>query len=856
LRIKRIYIKDFGIFREEKIEELNKNIVVIGGHNRAGKTTFSRLFRHLGFGFVHKDRSIPEANVDYGVSYDIETIEGEVFNVNIEGKKLPEVKGINTDKSISIEELFGNIDYFTYKQLFTITLDELQNTSTDNPEEIDNMQSILLGAGFKQIIQIPKILKDLERDSKKLGGKNGNPSTAQFKPYYTEIKEGLRLRDKAKLQVDEYYDKKNALNDVEKKIFDSKKELVQVNKDIRFLNLLKTNFNQYENLRALDYKLNKVDFNISLEESKELIYKLLSFKEKIISTKEDISGIDEKIKNYNEIKDNCFKLKSLISSKILDINEEWKDDFNAILKVNTDALEFYKLSEIVEGYKELIYKRKELESEITGIKSNKEIMSKTAPKRELLDLNKLISKYFYIALCVAILGIGLAFIDYRIGLGITISSSIFSGTFIIIKYSSSKKYWANQDIYSKLEELSRAFNEKSEELDEIEKNISERNIKIQNYKDMLSIKEDISGEMLKDYFIQIRDIKKDIINLQELINKATIIKDEIEEKLYFIVSLIEEFCELEEDSNLSSIKENIIKNSRSIFLKFKRLINHLEHAEGLRSLEIERDIIEKSLKGMFKIIDSKDKRIDFREYFEKYTTFEELEKEYLQSEKIRVSIEEDVGKLIKSKHLFELELKKLLSTKDIEVAQRKIYSAKKEFLPIAKKYASLKGAEFILKKVQEGFIEKTKDSLLKGASKYLEEITKGEYINILPGEELGSLDFKAILKDGSVKKNTNILSRATREQLFLSVRLSRIKEIYPSLPIILDDSFVNFDENHTKEVVKILEYLSNTNQIFITTCHSRLVNYIGSVSDRVEYIKLEEGKFISSSKKELSSYLD
>ncbi len=98
-------------------------------------------------------------------------------------------------------------------------------------------------------------------------------------------------------------------------------------------------------------------------------------------------------------------------------------------------------------------------------------MSKTAPKRELLDLNKLISKYFYIALCVAILGIGLAFIDYRIGLGITISSSIFSGTFIIIKYSSSKKYWANQDIYSKLEELSRAFNEKSEELDEIEKNI-------------------------------------------------------------------------------------------------------------------------------------------------------------------------------------------------------------------------------------------------------------------------------------------------------------------------------------------------------------------------------------------------
>ncbi len=36
-------------------------------------------------------------------------------------------------------------------------------------------------------------------------------------------------------------------------------------------------------------------------------------------------------------------------------------------------------------------------------------------------------------------------------------------------------------------------------------------------------------------------------------------KDEIE-KSFFIVNLIEEFCELEEeDSNLPSIKENIIK---------------------------------------------------------------------------------------------------------------------------------------------------------------------------------------------------------------------------------------------------------------------------------------------------------
>jgi uncharacterized protein YhaN len=455
-----------------------------------------------------------------------------------------------------------------------------------------------------------------------------------------------------------------------------------------------------------------------------------------------------------------------------------------------------------------------------------------------------------------ILGIGLAFIDYKIGLGLSISSSILAGAFIIIKHSSSKNYAENKDIYLKLEEFNLLFNEKSSELKEIEKDIDVREVKIQEYKDMLNIEAPISGEMLKDYFMQVKDIKKDIITLQELVNKATIMEEEIEEKLSLIVNLIEEFLELEDENDLSSIKENLIRNSSDIFLRVKRLINYLEYAESLRSLELERDTIENNLQIGFRIADLKDARLDVREYFERYATYEEIEKEYLSFEKRRMCFEEELENHIKLQHFLEPELQKLLSTKDIELAQRKIYSAKKELLPIAKKYAALKGAEFILKKVQENFIDKTKDSLLKGASKYLEEITKGEYISILPGEDLGSLDFKSVLRDGSIKENANTLSRATKEQLFLSVRLSRIKEIYPPLPIILDDSFVNFDENHTKEVMKILDYLSDTNQIFITTCHSRLVNYIGSISEKVQYIKLKEGKFSECSKEELGEYLE
>ena len=45
-----------------------------------------------------------------------------------------------------------NIDKATYKELFTISLDEL-NKSSD--KEDSNLQSMLLGAGFKHIVKIP-----------------------------------------------------------------------------------------------------------------------------------------------------------------------------------------------------------------------------------------------------------------------------------------------------------------------------------------------------------------------------------------------------------------------------------------------------------------------------------------------------------------------------------------------------------------------------------------------------------------------------------------------------------------------------------------------------------------------------
>mgnify|MGYP001409752486 CR=1 FL=1 len=57
MKIRRLFIKDFGIFHNELLEDIAPGLVVIGGHNRAGKTTFLELLRYLPFGFPRKKKN-------------------------------------------------------------------------------------------------------------------------------------------------------------------------------------------------------------------------------------------------------------------------------------------------------------------------------------------------------------------------------------------------------------------------------------------------------------------------------------------------------------------------------------------------------------------------------------------------------------------------------------------------------------------------------------------------------------------------------------------------------------------------------------------------------------------------------
>ncbi|WP_449620508.1 AAA family ATPase [Robertmurraya sp. Marseille-Q9965] len=141
----------------------------------------------------------------------------------------------------------------------------------------------------------------------------------------------------------------------------------------------------------------------------------------------------------------------------------------------------------------------------------------------------------------------------------------------------------------------------------------------------------------------------------------------------------------------------------------------------------------------------------------------------------------------------------------------------------AREWAKLSMAKEMLMKTVDRFKEERLPSMLQQAEEYLTFLTEGNYLRILPKKE--SNGFLIERKD-HILFEANELSQATTEQVYVSIRLALATTIYKkyAFPIIIDDSFVNFDHKRTSKVIELLKTLKD-NQILFFTCHQHLLKY-------------------------------
>ncbi|RMC24227.1 MULTISPECIES: AAA family ATPase [unclassified Lactobacillus] len=109
--------------------------------------------------------------------------------------------------------------------------------------------------------------------------------------------------------------------------------------------------------------------------------------------------------------------------------------------------------------------------------------------------------------------------------------------------------------------------------------------------------------------------------------------------------------------------------------------------------------------------------------------------------------------------------------------------------------------------------------MLVVAKDYLRLLTNNRYNNIEVGKKL------TVSRYDGKKIKVQYLSRGTSEQLYFALKLAFVQQIGDqiNLPILIDDSFVNFDDQRTELIKDLLKQIAMSNQILIFTAQDKIV---------------------------------
>ncbi|MBU3146307.1 ATP-binding protein [Clostridium sp. CF012] len=964
MKITQLDIRDFGVFQGEKLEDLGGGIIVIGGANRSGKTSLMKVIRNIPYGFS-QNSNLPPPKFQYDVRCDLESEEGSEVNLLLKGFSNPEIVYKNATEAKDNKGLY-NIDKATYRELFTISLDEL-NKSSD--KEDSNLQSMLLGAGFKHIIKIPGVARALREKANVVGGTRGNPYTKMFKPFAENIKKSVEGKRKSMELLDTYMQKKKIYSKLESTIISKEMELINSNNNIIKLEMLKHNYELNENKKNLEGELHNYFFSpedireYNIEKAKALktqftkeveqynnvkdefqsqTSKDKSIKELLLESKVEItcfynglSGIKEMIKNLLIIKKEYSEKMQSLKKKIRKANDNWAS-FNIVEQINCDEVQQEVLMRNIEKFRKTEDEIAVCNKKNEDYKIQREILEKQIKPYDTIVYAK---KYFYFTLLTIILGLILFFIDKLLGASIILIGALGTTTYLFINYSNSRLLLnRNLETKASIDNLEFLFNKNTGELNNLEENSIEMNNIMDEYRDILKLDARVTAEGIKDYFkiaaflkdeiseynllkkkldnefsatreylndinvlhnkftyfniknseqISTKEIDIDIDNISsicndillkvELLYKHLMLGEKTEKsfsRLRLVEREIEEFLARDHSAvnipGWSNSKENQHEN---IILSLEKYISvgekYIKYASHKNELKIINDKLLQGVKSqrVGRLLYDERKEVELNpdenekllevldDLYKQYVSISELNYDYEVLNTENSELIRQLADLKNEKQSTKDEIQALNSDDKLLQYEQNIIEARGQLRPLAETYAVYNTAALFLEKIRERFLSNTKDKLLKGASDILSEITSGEYKDIMPMEDIMQGDFKTILRDESIVASSKELSRGTKEQLFLAVRISRIKEIKPCLPVILDDSFVNFDIAHTKNTVMALEKLAKTHQIFVLTCHATLVELIRAQCKQAQYFKLDKGKFTKSTGGDLQEYL-
>lgn len=928
-----MYIRDFGILKNQTLDEIHPGLVVIGGLNRAGKTTLMQVLRYLGYGFP-KAGHLPPASSKYEVDADLR-YENDFYNLKLQGYGKPELNRISGEGQLieDYQDLYG-IDGFTYRQLFTISLDELRPLEVWTKDEQERLKSILLGAGFGDLLNLPYLGDRFAKTADFIGGTKGSSNVRQFAAYHDLIKQGQDLKEEGLAQVEEYREKNVALQETEEKIKQVNEELTDLKNRVIRLDVVKNNFSnnvQLEELRKevsekqedawsdgprlehvervqnleapylqLQNELRERELELGL--SDETVDLLLARQSELTRLGAGISGIKERIRLFETVRQDYEVNKQKLTDEIRDINADWQgQNYEKIMDIRTDSIEYNRLNEVLDEYTETKYSKDVLATELNRLRLEQEILEEHVFGPEAEKGRNSLRK----ALVFSVTSVSVGVLIYLFSpyLGILIGFGGIASTLMYFLFSLQKDK-SNLALLRRDEERLADVKVKlkleRENLENRQASFDLWDKELRDYRKALRLDSEVSFGNLPSYLTRIKNVQGQILDLLRLQKQLSTDKSYLDSEYTgyrkFLTELSSEQGAQGEGwdwifADLRTWQENLEK-ARKVRGLQQRI--HETEQEIIKILELDptfspedtvlveaiNTFVAKSQRGLeFAAIRGKYEELErtivsslssdtvkeafadenileaFQEDCHRYSSSESVEQAYLSSITERTDKTEALERLKSERQSLKDALKALATQEKLVHGQQLITNGRTALRDLAEDYAKNRIAELLLQKVEQNMLQGMKDNIMDNAGQVFKQMTGGDYKGVFPSEPLLETDFQAILQDGIESQGVNMLSRGTKEQLYLAVRLGRIMDVKPFLPIIIDDSFANFDNRHLSQSINILSELAKTHQIFILTCHRNLLENIARTETDIQYWKLKQGEISKSEYSELLRHL-
>lgn len=853
---------------------------MIYGPNEMGKTTLLEFIRRIFFGFPRQSTNLNPYPPLHGGAHGGRIIgildDGNeiIIQRTKDSKggiiKLQTKDGEYADQE-SVNHCLGNITRLFFENIYAISLNQLQSLKSLNEEEVKNrlygaglgLGSISLGdikgALDKKIGALysargkkPKMntllraIKDLEKQIRSISYNLGSYDTFVDQRSSLEL-EVNQLNDNLK---NLFY--QQAAIETKINIYPSYIDLVQAQEEIASIKDLSgypsDAMNKYtelnNNINDINDRLNENDKDMKLMQhslekldyDKEIMYA----EPKIIQLQMQTEKYRSALRDITRITSEKDKIDDEITKEIKKIGTQWGRE--SVKEYQLEHLQ----KDIIESYKEN-FDRNLREKASFQDKIEEKLREKDNSSWPIIYLA---NPYWYAMYALVIIGLGntiYSFLNALYLLGI--SSFILSMLGLLVSYTLREKTKSLQDpvierIQKKIIDL-----ETKEEVtnDEWVKFLISMNLDTEQTPNS-TLKIASSIEIIQANIYNSDSFQDRIESMQKAIDSVNNMHNEVHplfkkgDVTGDINTNLELFAKiLDNTKGIKKDKEHLEKQIENLETKNQQI--HSQHKDAtsilqsfLKSIKVkdelelyEKDKLHKRSIELETQINESTKVIQSsvgvgKSYSKAIKELSNITPEILEGDikKINDDIENSTSdRDLKIQTIGELiqKIESLASNEDLLEAQTEIEIKKQQLLDSSKEWAYHQIALNIFNKAVSKYENTRQPAVIKAATNLFSDITNKKYKAIMRAADSDELK---IIDNNSLSKSILEMSQGTREELYFAMRLGLIEEYEKkseSMPIILDDVLVNFDDNRGLSAFETLNKFAKDRQVLLLTCH-------------------------------------